>query len=109
MQRQTDSQKLGAALSTIPARVLSWVDGKDDKMTDEELKAIQETLEKQVEEIDLLKAERDSLKEENVRLLDESKKAAEELAETKKMNFTLARQIDRQPAKSAEELLNELF
>ena len=78
-------------------------------MTDEELKALQETLERQTDEIATLTAERDSLKEENARILEASKKAGEELAETKKMNFTLARQIDRQTPRSAEEILNEMF
>lgn len=55
------------------------------------------------------RAERDSLKEENEKLITESAKNKQELAETKKLNFTLARQIDRGPQKSLEEMLNDLF
>lgn len=55
------------------------------------------------------RAERDSLKEENERLITESAKNKQELADTKKLNFTLARQIDRGPQKSLEEMLNDLI
>lgn len=55
------------------------------------------------------RAERDSLREENEKLITESAKNKQELAETKKLNFTLARQIDRGPQKSLEEMLNDLF
>lgn len=55
------------------------------------------------------RAERDSLKEENEKLITESAKNKQELADTKKLNFTLARQIDRGPQKSLEEMLNDLI
>lgn len=55
------------------------------------------------------RAERDSLREENERLVTESAANKKELADTKKLNFTLARQIDRGPQKSLDEMLNELI
>lgn len=57
-----------------------------------------------------LTAERDSLREELETVKASAAAAAAELAETKKLNFTLSRQLDTsRPAKTAEELLNEMF
>ena len=78
-------------------------------MTEEEIRALQEAAEESARQIADLTAERDSLREENEQLRTASQEAQKELAETKKMNFTLARQMDRQPAKSAEEIINEMF
>lgn len=74
-------------------------------MTPEEIAALITNQEKDIES---LTAERDSFSEENEKLLKEKEDAAKELAETKKLNFTLARQTSRDE-KSAEELLNEMF
>ena len=54
-------------------------------------------------------AEIESLKEENKNLIDNAAKQTKELEETKKLNFTLGRQVSRQPIKSAEEILNDMF
>ena len=78
-------------------------------MTEEEIRALQDAVANAERQLADLTAERDSLQEENERLRTASQEAQKELAETKKMNFTLARQIDRQPAKSAEEIINEMF
>lgn len=56
-----------------------------------------------------LEAERDSLKAENEELIAADKERAEELKKTKELNFTLARQAGRADAKSAEDILNEMF
>ena len=77
-------------------------------MTDEEIKALKdrnEELERQ--NADLI-AERDSLQEENDTLKTNSAALSEELLETKKLNFTLARRTSAEQ-KSAEEILNEMF
>ena len=72
-----------------------------------------EELEKMVAEqsktITDLEAERDSLKAENDKLINADKERAEELKKTKELNFTLARQVGRVDAKSAEDILNEMF
>ena len=54
-------------------------------------------------------AEIASLKEENKSLIDNAAKQTKELEETKKLNFTLGRQVSRQPIKLAEEILNDMF
>lgn len=56
-----------------------------------------------------LQAERDSLREENELLLQSAADTQKELEETKKLNFTLGRQISRAPVKSVEELINDMF
>ena len=78
-------------------------------MTDEEIKALQDSLADLEKQIADLTAERDSLKEENDALNQTNSEIKTELGETKKLNFTLSRQIGREPAKSAEELLNEML
>ena len=84
-------------------------------MTDEEIKALEERnaeLERQNAELERqnadLIAERDSLKEENDTLKTNSAALSEELLETKKLNFTLARRTSSEQ-KSAEDILNEMF
>lgn len=78
-------------------------------MTDEEIQSLQTTLEEQTQTIANLTAERDSLREENEQLSSSIKDQAKELAETKKLNFTLARQVDRGPKAGVEEVINSLF
>ena len=77
-------------------------------MTEDEIRALQERnaeLERQNAD---LATERDSLQEENTRLLSNSEALSAELQETKKLNFTLARRTSAE-TRSAEELLNEMF
>lgn len=78
-------------------------------MTEEEIQALQTALEEKTNELANLTAERDSLKEENEKLSGEMKEREKELAETKKLNFTLARQVDRGPKAGVEEVINSLF
>lgn len=75
-------------------------------MTEEELKAL---IDSQAETISNLTAERDSLAEENVTLKEAAAKVSEELASTKKLNFTLSRQLDTAPAIDPGEILKEMF
>ena len=68
---------------------------------------------KQLEElqkkIDDLKAERDSLTDENNSLNDKILALSNDLNETKKLNFTLGRQISRAQEDSDIDIMNKLF
>lgn len=63
-------------------------------MTTEELIEVITETEGKLEAVSI---ERDSLKEENTALSNQIESANKELTETKKLNYTLARQIDRKP------------
>ena len=91
-------------------------------MTVEELTQENETLKALIAEADTLKgetdktlsdltAERDSLSEELTTLKAQLEKQSEELAETKKLNFTLGRTLGsaKTLAQNADESLQELF
>ena len=91
-------------------------------MTIEELTQENETLKSLIAEADTLKAEtdktlsdltaeRDSLMEELNTLREKHEKQSEELAETKKLNFTLGRTIGsgKTVTENADESLQELF
>ena len=67
-------------------------------------------LNSQTTEIETLTAERDSLTEENTALKEAAQAAADEIKETKKLNFTLARQLDTRKQKATfEESMISLF
>lgn len=69
-----------------------------------------ELLNSQTTEIETLTAERDSLTEENTALKEAAQAAADEIKETKKLNFTLARQLDTRKQKATfEESIVSLF
>lgn len=104
--RQTHRQKRGADLSTVAGRTpFHWLTERT-RMTSEEL---EQMLERQSQQLSDLEAEVASLREENKKLLEDNTKKDTELQETKKLNFTLARQVDRMPAKSDLEILNEIL
>lgn len=63
-------------------------------MTTEELIEVITETEGKLEAVSI---ERDSLKEENTALTNQIESTTKELTETKKLNYTLARQIDRKP------------
>ena len=76
-------------------------------MTDEQLK---ELLTSAAGQISDLEAERDSFKEENEKLKADYNKSSEELQNTKKLNFTLARTLDVSgKTKGVEDTLHEMF
>ena len=76
-------------------------------MTDEQLK---ELLTSAAGQISDLEAERDSFREENENLKTESQRLNTELSNTKKLNFTLARQVDTSSTKaSVEDTLHAMF
>lgn len=73
-----------------------------DETTQAATLATYETLE--TSNTDLI-AERDSLSEENATLREQLENNNKELLETKKLNYTLARNINRKPDKSFDETL----
>ena len=78
-------------------------------MTDEEITAVQTENETLRQSVSDLTAERDSLREENAELIAARDAAVNEAAETKKVNYTLARQLDtRHRATFEDTLLNAM-
>lgn len=82
-------------------------------MTSEEMQVMIDTQLQQIADLEHdrsdLEAERDSLRAELDQLKDTHTKTVAELQDTKKLNFTLARQIDTGKEKSVDELLAEAF
>ena len=74
-------------------------------MTEAEITALQQEVETLRAANDDLTAERDSLREENAELIAARDAAQKEVQETKKLNFTLARQLDTKPKETFEDLL----
>ena len=80
----------------------------------EEAQAAYDTLETSsaslAKQISDLTAERDSLSEENEKLKTDQQKQTNELSETKKLNFTLARAVNlEKERKSPEESIYDMF
>lgn len=76
-------------------------------MTEEQLRNL---LQSAADHVASLEAERDSFKEENDKLKDNEKKLSNELQNTKKLNFTLARSLDTSgKTKGVEDTLHEMF
>ena len=79
-------------------------------LSDDEKTAFLTSEEKLQSDLKNVEAERDSFKNENDKLLEESKKNQEELKSAKELNFTLARKIDHsEPTKSSEDLIHDMF
>lgn len=77
-------------------------------MTEDEIRALQaRNAELETANADLT-AERDSFREENARLQAEAAERKKELEETKKLNFTLARTVNRE-TDNTDKLFNELL
>lgn len=74
-------------------------------MTEAEIAALQQEIETLRAANDDLTAERDSLREENAELIAARDAAQTEAQETKKLNFTLARQLDTKPRETFENVL----
>lgn len=76
-------------------------------MTEEQLR---ELLGKAAEQIGNLEAERDSLKDECLTLRNRQHELTEDLQNTKKLNFTLARSLDTSKnSASVEDTLHSMF
>ena len=78
-------------------------------LTDEEQKALYDTMDEKAILYDDMEAERDSFKTENEKLRTESSELKTEMKKTKELNFTLARKVSSEPPKSAEDILHEMF
>ena len=78
-------------------------------MEEVELVAMQEELEQERARVSDLEAERDSLREELEQTRARNQELQTENNETKKLNFTLARQLDTKPKKSFDETLVAMF
>ena len=77
------------------------------EMTEEQLRNLLQSAADQVEN---LEAERDSFKEENEKLKENEKKLSDDLQQTKKLNFTLARSLDTSgKTRGVEDTLHEMF
>ena len=74
-------------------------------MTEAEIAALQQEVDILRAANDDLTAERDSLREENAELIAARDAAQTEAQETKKLNFTLARQLDTKPRETFENVL----
>ena len=77
-----------------------------DSLTQEELI---ELLNSQDNRISELEAERDSFKEENEALKIRDTEREQELANTRKLNYTLARQVDTKKKSTFEETLVDMY
>lgn len=78
-------------------------------MEDVEIVALQQELEAERARVEELTAERDSLREENDTIRQEIEQVRTEASETKKLNYTLARQLDTKPKKNFDETLIAMF
>lgn len=78
-------------------------------MEDAEIVALQNSLDEAQKTVIDLTAERDSLLEELAQVKDQNEGLIAENTETKKLNFTLARQLDTKPRQTAEQALVEMF
>lgn len=78
-------------------------------MEDAEIVAMQQELEQERARVSDLEAERDSLREELEQTRARNQELQTENSETKKLNFTLARQLDTKPKKTFDETLVAMF
>ena len=78
-------------------------------LTEEEQQAVFTSMEEKGILYDDMEAERNSFKSENEQLKAENSEVKAEIKKTKELNFTLARQFKSEPAKSAEDILHDMF
>lgn len=78
-------------------------------LTEEEQTALLKAAEDHEAEIMDLTAERDSLKTENEKVNGLIAAVRSELQKTKEVNYTLARQVKREPEKDTETLIHDMF
>jgi len=79
------------------------------ELSDEERYAAFTANEEKAILFDDMESERNSYQKENESLLSEISDIRSEMKKTKELNFTLARQMKAEPAKSAEDILHEMF
>ena len=78
-------------------------------LTEDEQSAVLTAAEEQDTKLSDLEAERDSLKAENEKINTLIRTVKSELQKTKELNFTLARQVKREPEKDTETLIHDMF
>lgn len=78
-------------------------------LTEDEQKALFTSMDEKSVLYDDMEAERDSFKTENDKLKNDLQELKGEMKKTKELNFTLARSVKSEPAKSAEDILHEMF
>ena len=78
-------------------------------LTEEEQKALFNTMDEKSVLYDDMEAERDSFKNENDQLRSEISEVKTEMKKTKELNFTLARSVKTEPVQSAEDILHSMF
>ena len=78
-------------------------------MEEVEIVALQAEIDEQRARVEELTAERDSLREELELIRTQNAELTEENANTKKLNYTLARQLDTRPKRGFDETLVDLF
>ena len=78
-------------------------------LTEDEQKALFASMEEKSILYDDMEAERDSFKNENDKMKNDLQELKTEMKKTKELNFTLARSVKSEPAKSAEDILHEMF
>ena len=78
-------------------------------LTEDEQSAVLTAAEEQETKLFDLEAERDSLKAENEKINTLIRTVKSELQKTKELNFTLARQVKREPEKDTETLIHDMF
>ena len=79
------------------------------KLSEEEQKAMFSAMDEKTVLFDDMEAERNSFEKENKNLLSEVSAIKDEMKKTKELNFTLARQMNSKPEKSAEDILHDMF
>lgn len=79
-------------------------------LTEEEQKALFQSLDDNKVLFDDMEAERDSFKSENEKLKSEMSELKTEMKKTKELNFTLARNVgSNKPQQTAEEIIHDMF
>ena len=78
-------------------------------MEEVEIVALQQEIEQERARVSDLESERDSLREELEQTRARNQELQTENSETKKLNFTLARQLDTKPKKTFDETLVAMF
>jgi len=78
-------------------------------LTEEEQRALFTSMDEKSVLYDDMEAERDSFKTENDKMKNDLQELKTEMKKTKELNFTLARSVKSEPAKSAEDILHEMF
>lgn len=81
----------------------------ENTTNESELSAILKSMEELKKQLEDIKAEKESYKEENDKLKSEQESLKKDLADTKKLNFTLARTQSQQKTMKPEEIIDGIL